>query len=294
MSSSRWSIVVVVAALMPWALAAQAPAEVEAGHVAAILGALRAERAQGALELRVGERLLVGDRLRTGSGDRAKIVLADDAVIDIGSNTEVVIATRRGRAGTAEAESVLVLTDGRVRAVAPPPRGAAGRFEVETPAAVAFRGGKFLVIHDVEAEVSKVVALESPAGVAGRMGMVGGVVEVEPGFATEVRQGRQPRMPQEADAADVDRLVQATTIVGTGRKDGLDVLHAATSAKLLSSDDLPGGRGSRLAQGLQIGTPDESLAERLSADVRVNDQPLLEYRRRDPGVPGATGVEVDF
>jgi hypothetical protein len=175
-----------------------------------------------------------------------------------------------------------------------PPSGSAGRFEVETPAAVVFRGREFLVLHDTIAGLSRVVALEGPAGVAGKLGAVGGVVEVEPGFATEVRQGRQPKTAQETDPDDVDRLVRTTSVIGTGRKDGLDVLHPATSAKLLSPNDLPGSRGDRLAQGLSLGTPGEPLADRLSADVRVNDQPLLEYKRRDPGVPSAAGVEVDF
>lgn len=296
MSQCRSLIVVVVVGLLVRVLpvGAQAAAKPEAGQVAAILGSMRVERPQGEVLLRVGDRVLVGDRLRTQSGDRAKIVLADDAVIDMGSNTELRIETQRGQAGTGDAETVLMLMGGRVRAVAPPQLGSAGRFEIETPAAVAFRGGEFLISYDGAAEVSKVVALEGPAGVAGKLGMVGGVVEVEPGFVTEVRKGRQPKTPQETDPSDVDRLLQTTSVVGTGREDGLEVLHPATSAKLLSPGDVPGARTGRSTQGLQIGTPEESLADRLSADVRVNDQPLLEYKRRDPGVPSATGVEVDF
>lgn len=290
----RLRIVVLIGMLLRVLPVAAQTAAHEAGQVAGVLGSLYAERAKGEVALRVGDRLLVGDRLRTSGGDRAKIVLADDAVIDIGSNTQLSIEAQRGQAGTGDAESVLMLTTGRVRAVAPPQRASAGRFEIETPSAVTFRGREFLVSHDATAEVSRVFALEGPASVAGKLGAVGGVVEVEPGFATEVGKGRQPKTPQETDPTDVDRLVQTTAMIGTGRRDGLDVLHPATSAKLLSPNDLPGGRNGRLAQGLQLGTPGESLADQLSADVRVNDQPLLEYKRRDPGVPSATGVEIDF
>jgi hypothetical protein len=281
-------------ALVFWAASAAAaePRPIDsAGQVAAILGGMHVQRPAGDIALRIGDDLYVGDRLRTQAGDRAKIVLADDAVIDIGSNTELVIESRHTEAETGAGESVLILTAGRIRAIAPQAESGPRRFEVETPAAVAFRGGDFVISYDTAAQTSQVVALDGSISVAGKLGVVGGVVDVEPGFGTEVRKGRRPTTPQETDVADGQRLVQSTAMLGTGRQDGLEVLHPALNGRLMSSADMP---RSRLAYGLRLGAPEEFLAEQLSADVRTNTQPLLEYKRRDPGIPSATGVEVDF
>jgi hypothetical protein len=255
---------------------------------------MQVERSVGEIPLRVGDRLEVGDRLRTGGGDRAKIVLADDAVIDLGSNTELLIESRRSEAASGDGESVLILLAGRIHAIAPPSGGPAGRFEVETPAAVAFRGGDFVISYDPVAQLSEVAAVDGAVSVAGKVGVVGGVVEVAPGFGTEIRRGRLPVTPQEADAADLGRLVRSTSTSGTGRRDGLEVLHPAMSGRLLSPADTPGGRTRRMAQGLRLAAPGEFLAEQLSADVRTNTQPLLEYKRRNPGTPSATGVDIEF
>jgi len=288
------AVAFVLLGLRAGASAEEGPAEAQAGQVAAILGSMSVVRSGSDVALRIGDGLYVGDHLRTQSGDRAKIVLADDAVVDLGSSTELVIDSRRTEAESGDSESVLILVAGRIRAIAAPANGGERRFEVETPAAVAFRGGDFVISYDTAAETSQVVAIDGNVSVAGKLGVVGGVVDVEPGFSAEVRKGRLPGAPQETEATDMARLVDSTAMLGTGREDGLEVLHPALNGRLLSSADMPGLRTGRLAGGLRLGAPDEFLAERLSADVRTNTQPLLEYKRRDPGRPSATGVQVDF
>lgn len=298
MMMSHRACIAIALLVSVWISAAYAAAETTepdaaAGQVAAILGSLQVARADGERSLRIGDTLHVGDRLRTRAGDRAKIVLADDAVIDIGSDTELVIESRH-TAPDGEGESVLALLGGRIRAIAPPANGGERRFEVESPAAIAFRGDDFLISHDSATETSRVVAIDGNVSVAGKLGVVGGVVEVGPGFSTEVGKGRIPGAPREAGAGDIGRLVQSTGMLGTGRRDGLEVLHPALSGRLLSSTDVPGLRTAPGTGGIRLGAPGEFLAERLSADVRTNTQPLLEYKRRDPGRPSATGVEVEF
>lgn len=270
-------------------------ADPRAGTVAAVLGSLHVERSSGSNTMQVGDGVLVGDRLRTRSGDRAKLVLSDDSVIDIGSASEVVLETRGIAPDSGQDETVVILVAGQMRAVAPPqstrPRA---RFEVETPAAVAFRGADFFVSHDPTKEISRVVALAGPARVAGRAGFLGGPVELAQGGGTEVRKGRVPGPPADVGFDDLARIKQSTTVVGTGRRDGLDVLHPAARGQLLAAGDVPGTRGGRAASPLRLGPPQEALADRLSGDVRTNTEPLLEYERKPPGVPAATGVQVEF
>lgn len=270
-------------------------ADPRAGTVAAVLGSLNVERSSGSNTMQVGDGVLVGDRLRTRAGDRAKLVLSDDSVIDIGPDSEVVLETRGIDPESGEDETVVILIAGQMRGVAPPqstrPRA---RFEVETPAAVVFRGSDFFVSYDPTKEISRVVALAGQASVAGRAGFVGGPVELAQGAGTEVRKGRLPGPPAEVGYEDLTRIKQSTTVVGTGRRDGLDVLHPASRGQLLAAGDVPGTRGGRAASPLRLGAPQESLADRLSADVRTNTEPLLEYERKPPGVPAATGVQVEF
>jgi hypothetical protein len=266
-----------------------------AGTVAAVLGDLRVERASGEAALEVGDAVIVGDRLRTGGGDRAKLVLSDDSVIDIGSDSEVILKARRFDPQEGQEETVVRLNEGQMRAVAPPAAMRPGaRFEVETPAAVVFRSGEFFVSYDALKETSRVVALSGVVGVAGRLGVVGGPVDLAPEVGTEVRKGHLPASPAKVSSEALARIRQSTAVVGTGRRDGLDVLHPATRGRLLASGDVPMTVRDQTASPLRLGPPQESLADRLSADVRTNTEPLLEYERRRPGAPAVSGVEVEF
>lgn len=284
---------VVLAVTAAPAVGEQGGADWPAATVAAVLGTLETQRPSGSIALRVGDAVLVGDRLRTRGGDRAKIIFTDDSVVDVGPSSELVVDSRRVDPSSGREETVLVLLGGQVRAVVPPPALRPGaHFEIETPAAVAFRGGEFFISYDREDQRSRVVALADPVSVAGKVGVVGGPVELGPRTATEVRRGRLPGAPEGVDFETLMRLRRSVTVVGTGRRDGLEVLHPAARGRLLAAGDVPVPR--EVAPPLQLVPPQESLADRLSADVRTNTEPLLEYERRRPGVPSVTGVEVEF
>jgi hypothetical protein len=244
--------------------------------------------------LRIGDRVQERDRLRTGPGDRGKIVLIDDAVIDIGPSTEIVIESIPLRAEEEMGGLVVTLVQGRLRAALAPEHEPGARLEIETRAAVAFRGRTFLVSHEPTADVTRVVAVEGPVSVAGKLGVVGGVLEVEPGSGTDVRRGRRPGPLQEIDPLDLDLQEQSIAVSGTGRRDGLDVLHPALMGMLLQPGDVLSGTGGGPLPDSMASPATETLAEQMSADVRTNTQPLLEYKRRDPGVPSRTGVGVEF
>jgi hypothetical protein len=265
-----------------------------AGTVAAVLGSLEATRSAAVVPMRVGDAVLVGDRLQTRAGDRAKLLLADDTVVNIGSASEVTIEAQTIDRDTEASETVLVLGSGQARIMSAKAKEGEGRLEVETPAAVAFRGSDYVVTYDAATSGSRVVALEGPVSVAGKVGVVGGLVELEEGASTVVAKGRLPGPPSRLTAEQLVEAARATSIVGTGRRDGLDVLHPVARGKLLATGDVPTTRAGRATSGLRLGTPQESLADRLSADVRTNTEPLLEYKRRRPGAPSITGVEVEF
>ena len=88
------------------------------------------------------------------------------------------------------------------------------------------------------------------------------------------------------------------TPIGTGRRDGLDVLHPAIAGHLVTPQDVPAAivaaRTSGAGAPLEIGSPLAPLADRLLPDVYVNTQPLPYYDRTPPGQVPTGGVHVGF
>lgn len=271
------------------------------GTVAAMQGVLKAERGGTFSDLSQGAPLFPGDRLKTGPGDRAKLVFADDTVIDLAPSSELLLREQEFDVGNRRFKSVLALSRGKVRVGAGEAYAQSGnRFELETPTAIAFRGSDYIVVYNSTSEITEVVAGTAPVEVVGTIGVVNATTPIEAGSRSEIPMGRFPSTPV---AVGDDRMAQygvGLTISGTGRRDGLNVLHPLATGKLAAGHDLPGSRirpGRASADELTVGAPPESLGETLSADVRTNTQPLREYRRVQPGLPlpsSTGGVVVDF
>jgi len=124
--------------------------------------------------------------------------------------------------------------------------------------------------------------------------VIGSTVQVGPRLYTEVRKGRFPTAPQRIDDARLQQYLDGLDIVGTGRRDGLNVFHPATIGRLLAATDLPKGPLGK-APGLAAGAPQMFLADTVSADVYTNTQPLLQYRQLIGGAgTGSVKVGVGF
>jgi hypothetical protein len=170
------------------------------------------------------------------------------------------------------------------------------RYEVETPTAIAgVRGTEFIMLYDASSEVAEVVGLDGTVDVAGKLAVLGGSVQVGPRFLTRVEKGRFPTAPQRLDDARMRQYLSGLDIVGTGRRDGLNVQHAAASGRLLAPQDLPAEAAKAAAgPGPQVSAPRGFLADRLSPDVATNTQPLLGFRGSPPGRVPTGGVRVGF
>jgi len=299
-SRSFGATLVVLAALV----CCKSPASAtEAGQVAAILGELRIERGvPGDGPAVPGTTIQEGDRLRTGAADRAKIVLADHSVVDIAPLTEIVVKRQASDLATGRIDSLIELVQGKIRARLETRDGQAlARYQVETPTAVVIHGTDFIVQHDPERVQTHVVGIRDVAEVVGRLAVVGGAVKVGSQAVTVVQKGRFPVAPSAVPLDEYQRYLQGFTIVGTGASDSLAVGHPAITGRLLSPRDLPGAHVEDVDTApygdLEVGAPREFLAEEMSPDFRVHDQPLLEYERQQPGLPlpaGKGGVIVEF
>ena len=297
----RLTIVALSAAVAFLPALAQEPVAGESGTVAAIEGTLSVKRGGTDLTLPLGAALMTGDRLHTGPGDRAKLVFTDESVIDMAPSTDIVLQHQSFEPVADRYQSTIQLLNGKVGiALGDKYRQGDNRYEVETPTAVVVRGTEYIVLFNSASQATEVISQSGQVDVLGRLAVVGASAQVGPGMRTEINRGKYPSSPAAVPRERMQQYEVGLQIVGTGRRDGLNVLHPLLNGKLLAAQDVPGAKpvAAAMAAGeLKVGAPEEVLGERLSADVRTNTQPLLEYRRLQPGLPllaNRGGVHVDF
>jgi FecR-like protein len=275
-------------------LAKQVVAQTEVATVAAVLGTLQIERAGTSQSAGLGVPVFVGDRLKTGVGDRASIVFQDDSVLNLGPETELVIDTQVFEAPKRRYESLLRLIRGTIRNLVSEyyvePKA---YYEIETPTAVVgVRGTEFITRYYTDAEVTEVVGIAGDVNVAGRLAVIGGGVHVGPQYITQVRKGGFPTTPERLSDARFKQYLEGVEIVGTGRRDGLNVLHPLLAGGLASPQDVPQEVS---AVGVERSlAPKGTLPSRLSPDVYTNTQPLLDYKNTPPGQVPPGSVTVHY
>lgn len=290
-SRSLWLLLVVVS----WA--ARAWAQSEVGTVAAVQGTLQVQRAATWQNGSVGAPIFVGDRLRTGANDAAKIVFRDDSVLDVAPQSELTVDRQAFDADAHRFDTLLRVVKGKVRAwVSEYYRQPRARYEIETPTAIAgVRGTEFVILYDPNGEITEVVGLAETVDVSGKLGVLGAGVQVGPRLLTRVEKGRFPTTPRLLDDAQLRQYLSGVEIIGTGRPNGLNIQHAAMSGRLLAPQDVPSAVVQPAAAGgVQPGPPSGFLANRLSPDIATNTQPLIDYQNTPPGVVPVGGVHVGF
>jgi hypothetical protein len=290
MSQSKITNLITVL-LLVFGLAEAAGAQLEAGACAGVQGTVEVQHAGAWQQAGVGTAVLVGDHVRTGAQSRTTIVLRDDSVLDLAPNTELALETQESDKSAHRDRSLLRLASGKIRAWVSAAYSEAGaRYEVETPTAVSVvRGTEFIVSYDGVTESTEIVALEGQVEVHAKLAVTRAGVEVGPRFFTRVSKGRSPVRPQRVNAARMSQYLDGVDLVGTGRRDGLNVLHPAVVGHVLAPQDVPSPdeasiRSPEEATGLTVQSPlPGSVADTLSPDVYTNTQPLRDYQQTPPG-----------
>lgn len=256
----RITIVVVVAGVLSWDLAASAKEEV--GWVAALEGeadALRAGETRR-VSLSAGDAVFLGDHVRTLTASKMKLLLRDDSVLTLAAETEMTLDEQVVPEGTG-GESYISLLVGTVRALVSERYGEPGaRFEMETPTAVAaVRGTQFIASHDTGLDETVVVGLTDITTVRSKTDSTGEhKVLLGAGETTRIGRGAYPLAP-------------------TRMPD--DVLRSLTSATALTSASTTGAPGGRPSGA---GAPQRS--QGLKADQDVIDQPVEQLRQVQGGL----------
>lgn len=164
---------------------------------------------------KTGERLAVGDRVRTGPDARAVVDLADGSRLSVGNDSEVEITEFLLK--TDERSAIYTLSRGKLRTFV---REFSGKTDVrvKTPTSVSgVKGTDFLILNRGSANVffgkTGVVAVESVDGGAGD-----GPVSLTSGVMTENTLGTEPIPPVEVEpGSELERVraqLEAITDVG--------------------------------------------------------------------------------
>jgi hypothetical protein len=286
-----------------------AMAQEEVGTLASVLGVVQVQRPGSETweQVQVGAPVLEGEQIRTGSRSAARIVFDEGSVVEMGAST-LLKATRLALAPVGKRYLSLVsLLEGKLHVLVGEQYGVEGsHFEVETPAAVASsRAGQFVVLYDPKAETATVAGLDRDVAVAGTIGLIGPGVTVRPKTATQVRRGRFPTAAASIDPQTLRVYLTGFATLGTGNPDeGIGAGHPALNGRILRPEDMPEQVAGKLPESPtatasrpvfpEQGLPTESFADTLSPDVRVDRQPIPEYRTAHPGERPIGGVQVDF
>ena len=107
----------------------------------------------------------VGDRVVTGPGARVKLMFANETVLNLGENTEVVIDQQLSKDKGGGAESVYHLIQGKLRVLVNKVFGM--KTKVESPTAVAgVMGTYFVVAYDPATDRTTTLTLEGQVGMS--------------------------------------------------------------------------------------------------------------------------------
>jgi hypothetical protein len=233
----------------------------------------------------IGTLVFLLDNVRTGPSSAGTLVFVDDAVVTLGPGTELSL-DRYGAAAKSKGppRALLKLAGGKIEAIVSGYGEDATRFEIETPTAVArVQSTQFAVLHDAREKVTEVIGVEGVVAVQGRTGLIGPGVAVGPGEFTRVQQGRFPTPVEVVDAAARAAAFEGLGLAGTGSREGLDVDNPIIEGRTVAPEDRPDNDAAQAsASFLRPGVPGETLAGRLSPDVRANTQPLPVYRAVPP------------
>ena len=272
-------------------------AQSEAGMFAAVQGKVEVQRRGNWQDATIGTPFQIGDRMRTGSGDRAKLILRDDSVLDIAPGTEIVVDDMVVDTSQQKIQSAIRLFQGRVRAwVSDAYHQPRAHYEIETPTAVAgVRGTEFIAGFDIDTDVTEIIGLVDEVEVTGKISaMGGGKVRVGPNMTTRVLKGRLPTVPERVDEGHLRQYLGSFDLIGTGRRDGLNVFHPVIAGRLMSPNDVPGAPEEEAEALLGGKSPDRPLADRLSLDLYTNTQPLQGFKAVRPGQGSTGSVRVNF
>ena len=179
----------------------------EAGHITALVPEARVVREEKTIVAAKDMGLVLDDVVKTESGGRVRIELADGSVLNVGSKAQLHILQH----DAARQRTVLELIYGRLLVTAVKITRPGGKFDVRSPIAVAGVVGTRLGVR-VEPEFADVVCKEGTVRVRTTDPSVAGEVVLHTGEFTHVERGKPPTAPAPASPERIKAGEDATEI----------------------------------------------------------------------------------
>ncbi len=150
-------------------------------------------------ELKLNDQVFLMDNFKTEKNSGLKIILDDDTVLTLASETELKIDEHM-YTPEKESTSVISLFTGSVRSAVGKLFGAKSKYEVKTPTAVSgVKGTDFIVSHNRKTGESAFTAVKHSVWVRGNTQKKGDEIVLKEGWTTRVGKGKPPENPWKVD-----------------------------------------------------------------------------------------------
>jgi len=197
---------VLMTAMPTWA--ANTPPK--AGSITALLPTAKITRGSGkqavTTEAKKGDALVWNDLVKTEKGGRARITLADQSILSLGSQAELRIVKHDAKSQ----QTALEMAYGRVRAQVANITRDGGSFELRTPTAVAGVIGTDFGVDSSSVGGDTFVCLAGAVQISNSNKTVPGSVQCSAGQTTTVQPGKPPSPPQPASPQQLQKIIEDT------------------------------------------------------------------------------------
>lgn len=213
--------------------ATAARAATAAGEVVAMDGTGEIERGGAKLPLTLGTAVEVGDRVRTHTAGRVRLLFSDGSTLVLGEGSDLRIDEHVFDPSGGKTKTLLRVLEGKVRALVSEYYGdRSASYEIETPGAVAgVRGTEFIVEYDADRATSDIATFQGAVAVRSLADRAAEGVLVSADKITSVKNGRPPAPPRPLSASDKVRYLEALQLSGIGE-----------AGATLAEDPVLGGR----------------------------------------------------
>ena len=182
----------------------------KAGNITALLPVAKITRGSGkqavTTEAKKGDPLVWNDLVKTEKGGRARITLADQSILSLGSQAELRIVKHDAKSQ----QTALEMAYGRVRAQVANITRDGGSFELRTPTAVAGVIGTDFGVDSSSVGGDTFVCLAGAVQISNSNKTVPGSVQCTAGQTTTVQPGKPPTPPQPASPQQLQQIIEDT------------------------------------------------------------------------------------
>jgi hypothetical protein len=211
----------------------------EVGTIAAREGTVEIGRANEWLAAAQGAPVQLGDRIRTGTPGRARIVLRDESVLNVGDASELTIDQQVFDPNEGRFQSLIRLLKGKVRAIVSEYyEQPLASYQIETATAVSgVRGTEFVVQYDLATDSTSVVGIVGTVEVRSTIDPARPGVLISAYELTMVRRGEYPSPPVRIEERLFRQYLDGLEFIGRGRSEGRALGHALASGAAVPSQE---------------------------------------------------------